>query len=319
VLALSDRITVLRSGRKIGTVRPSEVSAEQLAEMMVGRAISPEGQSTGAPGGDVRLKVRDLCIRGDRGTEAVRGVSLDICAGEIVGIAGVSGNGQRELGEAIACLRPSIRGSVQVDGVELGGKKPAAARRAGLGYVPEERMRDGVIADFSVAENLMLVESHKGDLVRLGFLRRGAVRSRARRLVSTFDVRTPGIDTPTRNLSGGNIQKLILARELSGGPKVLLVAQPTRGIDVAAARYIHERLRDEARKGTAVVIISEDLDEIITVSDRALVMYEGAIIGEADPRSATRESIGLMMAGIQGGRRPEAPGPEAPGPEAPGL
>ena len=219
VLALSDRITVLRSGRKVGTVRPSEVSAEQLAEMMVGRAISPEGQSTGAPGGDVRLKVRDLCIRGDRGTEAVRGVSLDICAGEIVGIAGVSGNGQRELGEAIACLRPSIRGSVQVDGVELGGKKPAAARRAGLGYVPEERMRDGVIADFSVAENLMLVESHKGDLVRLGFLRRGAVRSRARRLVSTFDVRTPGIDTPTRNLSGGNIQKLILARELSGGPR----------------------------------------------------------------------------------------------------
>jgi simple sugar transport system ATP-binding protein len=306
VLSLSDRITVLRAGRKVGTVRPSEVTAERLAEMMVGHQIGAEAFAPGAPSGEVRLRARDLVVRGDRGTEAVRGVSLDIHAGEIVGIAGVSGNGQRELGEAIACLRPPVRGSVQIDGVELAGKKASTARHAGLGYVPEERMRDGVIGDFSVAENLMLVDSDKPAFVHVGFLRRRAVRSRARELVSMFDVRTPGIDTPTRNLSGGNIQKLILARELSGEPKVLLVAQPTRGIDVSAARYIHARLREEAAKGTAVLIISEDLDEVMTVSDRALVMYEGAIIGEADPRTTTREAIGLMMAGVSAPGGPDA-------------
>jgi simple sugar transport system ATP-binding protein len=298
VLALSDRITVLRGGKKIATVPAGEVTGEQLAEMMVGRQIGAEGLSPDSQAGEVRLKVRDLVVRGDRGTDAVRGLSLDVRAREIVGIAGVSGNGQRELGEAIAGLRPPLRGSIQVDGAELAGRKASAARRAGLGYVPEERMRDGVIGDFSVAENLMLVDSDKPAFVHLGFLRRASVRARARELVAMFDVRAPGIDTPTRNLSGGNIQKLILARELSGEPKVLLIAQPTRGIDVAAARYIHDRLRQEAAKGIAVVIISEDLDEVMAISDRTLVMFEGAIIGEVNPRTTTREAIGLMMAGV---------------------
>ncbi len=314
VLALSDRITVLRAGKKIATVQASEVTGEQLAEMMVGRRIAAEGQSSGATSGEVRLKVRDLVVRGDRGTEAVRGVSLEVRAGEIVGIAGVSGNGQRELGEAISGLRAPQRGSVQVDGVELAGKKASVARGAGLGYVPEERMRDGVIGDFSVAENLMLVDSDKQACVRFGFLRRGAVRARAKQLVETFDVRTPGIDTPTRNLSGGNIQKLILARELSGEPKVLLIAQPTRGIDIAAARYIHDRVREEARKGIAVVIVSEDLDEVMSISHRTLVMYEGALIGEVDPRTTTREAIGLMMAGVSPSSG-HAAGPAAGPPE----
>ncbi|HYA44716.1 MAG TPA: hypothetical protein VED59_03855, partial [Acidimicrobiales bacterium] len=147
-------------------------------------------------------------------------------------------------------------------------------------------------------ENLMLVDSGKPAFVRFGVLRRAAVRSRAAQLVSSFDVRTPGLDTPVRNLSGGNIQKLILARELSGGPKVLLVAQPTRGIDVSAARYVHERLREQASKGSAVLVISEDLDEVLSISHRVLVMYEGALIGEVDPRTANREAIGLMMAGV---------------------
>jgi ABC-type uncharacterized transport system ATPase subunit len=298
VLSLSDRITVLRAGRKVATVAGSEVTVGELAEMMVGRQIAPEDIGGTTHSGDARLRVRDLVVRGDKGTESVREVSLEVHAGEIVGIAGVSGNGQRELGEAIACLRAPLRGSVQVDGVELVGKNPAAARRTGLGYVPEERMRDGVVGDFSVAENLMLVDSDKHAFVRFGFLRRASVRSHAAQLVSTFDVRTPGLDTPARNLSGGNIQKLILARELSGEPKVLLVAQPTRGIDVAAARYIHERLRQEASKGTAILVISEDLDEVISVSDRVLVMYEGTVIGEVDPGTATREAIGLMMAGV---------------------
>ena len=312
VLSLSDRITVLRAGRKVATVAASQVRAGELAEMMVGRRLTPEGVATGAGPGGVRLRVSGLVVRGDRGHEALRGVTLEVRSGEVVGIAGVSGNGQRELGEAIACLRPHVHGSIQIEGVELAGKKPAAARRARLGYVPEERMRDGVVGDFSVAENLMLVDSRKPALVRFGFLRRATVRSRAAELVSAFDVRTPGLDTPTRNLSGGNIQKLILARELSGEPRVLLVAQPTRGIDVAAARYIHERLREEARKGTAILVISEDLDEVISLSDRVLVMYEGTIIGEVEPRTATREAIGLMMAGISAGQAPPAGGAAHP-------
>jgi len=278
-------------------VSAAEVTETQLAEMMVGHSIGAEGTPSPVRSGDVRLQVRDLVVRGDRGHDAVRGITLEICAGEVVGIAGVSGNGQRELAEAIACLRPPEQGSIRLNGVELVGRKPAAARRAGLGYVPEERIRDGIIGDFSVAENLMLVDSRRSAFVRLGFLRRSSVRGYATQLVSTFDVRAPGIDTPVRNLSGGNIQKLILARELSGNPRFLLVAQPTRGIDIAATSYIHERLREEANKGTAVLVISEDLDEVIAISDRVLVMYEGSVVGEIDPRVANRETIGLLMAG----------------------
>jgi len=321
VLALSDRITILRGGQKIATVSTSEVNEDGLAEMMVGHRVGAEGISSGATPGDVRLEVRDLAVQGDRGTEAVRGVSFEVGAGEIVGIAGVSGNGQRELGEAIAALRSASRGSVKIEGVELAGAKPSDARNAGLGYVPEERMRDGVIGDFSVAENIMLVDSRSPAYSRRGFLRNRAIRERAAELVSTFDVRTPDIATPARNLSGGNIQKLILARELSGSPKVLLVAQPTRGIDVSAGRYIHDRLREQARSGIAVLVISEDLDEIMSISDRILVMYEGRIIGEASPAATTREAIGLMMAGVSAtsgaALRPPAPADldgSAPGP-----
>jgi len=298
VLALSDRITVLRGGRKIATVQAADVSEEQLADMMVGRRLGAEERRTGATAGAVRLAVRDLRARGDRGTEAVRGVSLDVRAGEIVGIAGVSGNGQRELGEVIAGLRSASSGTIEIDGVELTGRGPAVARRSGLGYVPEERMRDGVVGEFTVAENIVLVESDQPGFSKWGFLRRRAIKARAQELVEQFDVRTPSLDTPTRNLSGGNIQKLILARELSGHPKVLLVAQPTRGIDLAAAHYIHDQLREHCRQGIAILIVSEDLDEVISLSDRILVMYEGAVIGEAGPQTTTREAIGLMMAGV---------------------
>lgn len=315
VLALSDRITVLRGGKKIATVRPSDVNQDELAEMMVGHRVGGEGRPSGATRGEVRLAVRDLSVRGDRGTEAVCGVSFEVGAGEIVGIAGVSGNGQRELGETIASLRAPWKGSVCIDGVELASAKPSAARRAGLGYVPEERMRDGIIGDFTVAENIMLVDSRSTDFSRRGFLRRRAIRDRAADLVKTFDVRTPTLSTPARNLSGGNIQKLILARELSGSPKVLLVAQPTRGIDVSAARYIHERLREEARSGIAVLVISEDLDEIMTLCDRILVMYEGGIIGEVDSKGATREAVGLMMAGVSAKARAAVSSPHQEHPD----
>ncbi len=304
VLELSDRITVLRAGRCAGTVSREDASQGRLVEMMVGHALAPDavrGAPVAASDGEVRLRVTGLRVKGDRGNEAVRGVDLEVREGEIVGIAGVSGNGQRELAESIAGIRRPEVGEVVVDGTDVAGTSTARVRKAGLGYVPEERMRDGVVPDFTVAENLMLVESHSRDLSRLGFLRGHAIRSRCQQLVDNFSVKTPSLDTPVRNLSGGNIQKLIMARELSGSPRALLAAQPTRGIDVGSARYIHERLLQQRDAGTAVLVVSEDLDEVMSISDRILVMYEGRVVGSADPRTASREEIGLLMAGATGG------------------
>ena len=306
VLELSDRITVLRNGRKVGTVLPSSVTPHELAEMMVGHKLPSIDSPAATAVGEVRLAVRDLHVIGDRDTEAVRGLSLDVRSGEIVAIAGVSGNGQRELAEAIAGLRPPASGSVEVDGTEVAGRHSAAVRAAGLGFVPEERMRDGVVPGFTVAENLLLIDNARRPYSRWGFMRDRVIRKHCDELVSAFDVKTPGLDTPVSNLSGGNIQKLILARELSAAPRVLLVAQPIRGVDVGAARYIHERLVAQRDSGTAILVISEDLDEVLTLSDRILVMYEGQIIAEADPRSSTREALGLMMAGVRSEPEPKA-------------
>jgi simple sugar transport system ATP-binding protein len=299
VLELSDRITVLRAGRKVGTVLPSEVTREGLAEMMVGHELPSQEPPLGNGVGDPRLVVRGLTVKGDRGIDAVRNLELEVHGGEIVGIAGVSGNGQRELAETIAGLRPAVGGSIDIEGTELIGLNPAQARRAGLGFVPEERMRDGVVPAFTVLENLLLIDNGAPRFSRWGFLRSRAIRRHSEDLVSEFDVKTPSLDTPTRNLSGGNIQKLILARELSARPRVLLAAQPTRGVDIGAAHYIHERLMEQRDAGTAILVISEDLDEILTLSDRVLVMYEGEIIAEARPRDSTREALGLMMAGVR--------------------
>jgi len=299
VLELSDRITVLRTGRRVGTVLPAEVTRQGLAEMMVGHELPSHEPPGRNGGGEARLVVRDLTVKGDRGVDAVRGLGLEVRGGEIVGIAGVSGNGQRELAEAIAGLRPASDGSIEVEGTELVGLDPAQVRRAGLGFVPEERMRDGVVPAFSVAENFILIDNSAPTFSRWGFLRARAIRKHCEELVAAFDVKTPSLDTPARNLSGGNIQKLILARELSARPRVLLAAQPTRGVDVGAAHYIHERLMEHRDAGTAILIVSEDLDEVLSLSDRVLVMYEGEIIAEAKPRESTREALGLMMAGVR--------------------
>jgi ABC-type uncharacterized transport system ATPase subunit len=308
VLALSDRITVLRNGRTVGTVLPSEATRRDLAHMMVGRDVAFAQERSIAEAGQVRLAIGDLVVPGDRGSDAVRGLGLEVRSGEIVGIAGVSGNGQRELAEAVAGLRAPASGSIRIEGVELAGGSPEDMRSAGLGYVPEERMRDGVIGDFTVSDNLMLVDSRSRRYSRWGFLRQGVIRRRCEKLVTAFGVKTPGLATPARNLSGGNIQKLILAREFSGEPRVLLVSQPTRGVDVGAAEYIHGRLMEQRERGTAILIISGDLDEVLALSDRIVVMYEGTIIGEVDPAEATRETLGLMMAGV----RPDAVGEQPP-------
>ena len=299
VLELSRRVTVLRAGRKIATVFGADVTADELAEMMVGHEVGAVRLPPGGQPGAIGLAVTGLRVIGDRGTETVRGLSLQVRSGEIVGIAGVSGNGQREFAEAVAGLRQPVSGRVEINGTDVTGMHPRAVRETGLAYVPEERMRDALIGDFTVAENLMLVSGADPAYARWGFLRTRAIRRHCRQLVTEFDVRTPGLDTPAHNLSGGNIQKLIMARELSGSPRALLVAQPTRGIDVAASAYIHQRLIGQRASGTAVLVISEDLDEVMSISDRILVIYEGAIISEVDPRTTSREAIGLLMAGVR--------------------
>lgn len=297
VLALSDRITVLRNGRVSGTAVPASTSREQLAELMVGRAVKLAPDKDDVASGDIRLEVRDLVVTGDRGTTAVNGVDLDVAGGEILGIAGVSGNGQRELADAIAGLRAVDAGTVSIDGTDITSRPPIRRREAGLAYVPEERMRDGAVGEFSVSENLMLIDHGHQAYSRGGFLKLGAIRRRAEELVERYAVKTPSIDTTVRSLSGGNIQKLIMAREITAEPGVLVVAQPTRGVDIGAAEYIHARLVEQREAGTAIVVISEDLDEVLGLADRIAVMFEGAVVAVIDRADCTVEQLGLLMAG----------------------
>ena len=297
VLALADRITVLRDGSVVGTTVPADTDREGLANMMVGRPVklAPDMADTSDRG--VRLRIRGLTVAGDRGTDAVKELDLDVRGGRILGIAGVSGNGQRELAEAISGLRPVTEGTVSIDGVDVTGAEPKRVRQTGLAFVPEERMRDGAIANFTVAENLMLLAHAEPEFSRRGVLRTNAIRSHGENLVEEYTVRTPDLATPTSSLSGGNIQKLILARELHGQPPVLLAAQPTRGVDIGAAEYIHERLVAQREQGTAILVISEDLDEVMALSDDVAVMFEGRIVAVVPRRDCTVQGLGLLMAG----------------------
>ena len=298
VLTLSDRITVLRNGRVVGETAPCDTTRERLAQMMVGREVNLSPDNAPVTIGEPRLTVENLFVEGDRGTDAVCGLSLEVRGGEVLGIAGVSGNGQRELAEAISGLRKPRSGQVKIDRVPVFGCDPKTVRQEGLAYVPEERMRDGAIGEFNVMENLILLDHGKKSFCRNGFLRFSRIQQHCKKLVAEYTVKTPNMETPVKNLSGGNIQKLILARELSGNPKVLIAAQPTRGVDIGAAEYIHTRLSYQRASGTATMVISEDLDEILALSDRIAVMFEGRIMGFVDRDDASRERIGLMMAGV---------------------
>ncbi len=299
VLALSDRITVLRHGRVTGEVSAEAATREMLASMMVGRPVRLTPDKPPLKPGRIRLNIRDLTVMGDRDLPALQNLNLQAREGEILGVAGVSGNGQRELAEAIAGLRKPVSGSIEVDDADVTGHKPSAVRGAGLAYVPEERERDGAIGAFTVSENLILVNHRQPPMSRRGFLRNGEIRRRSQQLVDDYSVATPGLDVPASNLSGGNLQKLILARELSGSPSVLVASQPTRGVDIGAAEYIHDRLIEQrGSQSVAILLISEDLDEVLGLADRIVVIYEGRIVGEVSAEDADRQKIGLMMAGV---------------------
>lgn len=299
VLDVSDHVTVLRDGITVGTRRTDEVTRSDLIRMMVGRDLKPVARSgrADALAGAPALVVDRLAVRGDRGELAVRELSLTVNGGEIVGIAGVSGNGQREFAEALVGVRPVEGGTITLRDTDITAAPLSDRVAAGMAFVPEERMRDGAIGAFSVQENLFLRDHAIAPFSRGPFLDFREMVRHARELVAAYRVKTPSVDTPLKNLSGGNIQKLIIARELARRPDVFLAAQPTRGVDIGASEYIHSVLLEQRAAGTAILLISEDLDEIRLLSDRIAVIYGGQIVGIVSGDDADVEVIGHMMAG----------------------
>jgi simple sugar transport system ATP-binding protein len=304
VKAVADRVTVLRRGRSVATVPAADATPRSLAALMVGREVE-----IGRPADDVRepgdavLELEGISAEGDRGTPAVRDVSLTVRGGEIVAIAGVAGNGQRELAEAITGMRPLTGGQVSVQGRRLRNGDPRGAIAAGIAYVPEDRLGTGVAPGLSVAANVVLKSYRRPPLARGPLIVLRRIREAADRIIHRYDVRTAGPQVPAWQLSGGNLQKVVLGREFSAEPVVLVVAAPTRGLDVAGIETVHTYLREAAADGVGVLVISEDLDEILALADRIAVMFEGAIVGERDTAPATVEELGLLMAG---GGEPEA-------------
>ena len=296
VLEIADRITVLRRGKTIETVPRAGATEASLARAMVGRDVLLRVEKGVPEIGDVLLEVEDLHVRDDRGIEKVRGVSFDVRAGEIVGIAGVDGNGQTELIDAICGLQKIETGTVAIAGHALSHASARAALDAGIGHIPEDRQRRGLVLEFSIAENIALHDYAKAPDAKWGWLFPARMIRRARRLIKDFDVRGGGPLTRAGALSGGNQQKLVAAREIDRDPKVLIAAQPTRGLDVGAIEYLHRRLVSERDEGRAILLISLELEEILSLSDRILVIYEGEIVGE-HAGEVSEEEIGLEMLG----------------------
>ncbi len=297
-LELADRIVIMRRGRTVAEVQPSEVDEEKLAELMVGRPVDLVVDRKPAEPADVVLSVENLVVLDDRDQRAVDGVSLEVRAGEIVGIAGVQGNGQTELVESITGLRPSLGGYVKLKGDDITTESSRAIHKRSVAHVPEDRQRSGLVLSFTVTENVVLDSYYEEPIshgVRMDW---SAADERATRLVEQYDVRTPGVDVEVSTLSGGNQQKVIVAREFDRDVTFIVASQPTRGIDVGSIEYIHSRIVEERDHGAAVLIVSSELEEIIALSDRILVMYDGRIAGEFDG-SATRTEIGLAMLGSQ--------------------
>jgi len=298
VLEISHRVTVLRDGRRVNSIPTSEATRPKLAEMMVGRPVLLEYEKKAADPQVDRLVLSGVSALSNRGTVGLDNVSLSLRGGEIVGIAGVSGNGQQELAQCITGLRPLTAGSVTVDGEDVSNAHPSALNAMGLSHIPEERMLDGVIKEFSVAENYVLQDHGHPKFTRGKiFMLFHKIREACRRAIETYEIKTPSTETLVKSLSGGNIQKLVLARELSRAPGVLIAAQPTRGVDIGATEYIHQRLLRERDNGTAILLISEDLDEIRALSDRIAVMYEGRIVGEVENVDVDIEHLGMLMTG----------------------
>jgi len=299
VLAISDRITVMRAGKVVGTTTPKETNEQKLAAMMVGREVILKVEKDIAKPGEEILKVEDMRVRDARGLETVRNVSFHVRAGEVLGIAGVQGNGQTELVEALTGLRSVVGGRMLFSGKDMTGKSPRPLTETGMAHVPEDRQRHGLVLSYPVADNMVLNTYYLKPYGVAGVLQPQAIDENARKLIQDFDVRTPSPYVPAKKLSGGNQQKVIVARELSRDIKLLIANQPTRGLDVGSIEYIHKEIIAMRDRGVGVLLVSAELDEIMALSDRIAVMYRGQIVTTVDAHKTTREQLGLWMAGAR--------------------
>lgn len=299
ILSLSDRVTVLRDGKVMKTLPTNEATEAELARLMVGRTVLLRIERPPAQCGGVRLALEGVCAQKDDGTPALKQVNLNVHAGEILGVAGVSGNGQRELAEVVAGLRLSTKGKVYLDDVDVTGWSPGELLKHGLSYIPEDRMHEATVRDFTVEENLILKDHAHSPYANGIFMNFREIARNADQLIHEYNIRTTSRTTPLRALSGGNIQKLVIARELSRNPSVLIAAQPTRGVDISTTAYIRRRLIEQRERGIATLLFSEDLDEILLLSDRIAVIYGGQIMGVLKPDDVSVEKLGLMMTGAR--------------------
>ncbi|OKP82801.1 ABC transporter [Paenibacillus helianthi] len=299
VMASSDRISVMRKGRMIATLATAETDELELARLMVRREVEITRQEREASVGEPLLVVNNLDVIADHGRKVLDGLSLKVCEGEIVGVAGVAGNGQKELAEVLTGLRTWKNGDIEFDGQPVKSASVRGAIDSGISHVPENRMKSGLAGRLGSVDNLLFKSYRSDEHSKFGFLKAAKNRSWSQALVERFNVKTPELDTPVQQLSGGNQQKLLFAREVSHQPKLMVAVHPTQGLDVGATAGVHDLLMELRSTGSGVLLISEDLDELLQLSDRILVMYNGSIIGESDHEHADREHIGLLMAGIQ--------------------
>ncbi len=297
IKAVADRCTVIRRGKKTGTVNVADTTQQQLADMMVGRAVNFNVEKGPSHPGDVILDVKDLVVEDHRGLNAVDGTSLQIRSGEILGLAGIDGNGQSEFVQALSGMMPVKSGTIHLKGKNVTNMTPREITESGYAHIPEDRHLHGLILDMSLEKNMVLQTYYKEPFSKNGFMQDKEIKDYALRLIDEFDVRMSSEENPARDLSGGNQQKAIIAREIDRDPDLLVAAQPTRGLDVGAIEFIHKRLVEQRDKGKAVLLMSFELDEILDVSDRIAVMYEGKIMAVVDAKETNENELGLLMAG----------------------
>lgn len=297
IMAICDTVTIIRRGKTIDTLKVSETNPDDLAEKMVGREVSFGVEKSEPKIRETILTVEDVVAKNNRGITMLDHISFEVRSGEILGIAGVDGNGQSELIEVLSGLKKATSGDVKIKGKSIINNNPRKIAESGVGHIPEDRHKHGLVLNFSVSENMVLKSYYKKAFNKGGFLDFGKIRSYAKKLIEEFDVRTPSESTLARALSGGNQQKAIIAREVDLDPEVLIAAQPTRGLDVGAIEFIHKRLVDQRDKGKAVLLISLELEEILSVSDRIAIIYEGKIVGVVDPKETNEQELGLLMSG----------------------
>ena len=298
VMEICDRILILRGGEVVAEKIKKETSTRELVNLMVGREMLEQLEKKKISTGEAVLEIKELTVANDKGLEAVKKIDLLVRKREIVGLAGVSGNGQTELCQTLFGLRKPQAGTIKIEGKRLPPGDPQRAIRAGMARIPEDRIETGLLMDLTVAENMVLENHISSDFSNKGLINFQAIHDYSDELIKSFSIKTAGRDAAAKSLSGGNLQKVILARELSGSPSLIIASQPTRGLDVGAMEYIHQRLLEEKERGVGILVISDDLDEIFALSDRIIVMYEGEIMGDIPIDEASREQVGLWMSGV---------------------